>query len=487
MKTASTTAILLLLFLAACAGTAGPARAAQAHPSAPERPPRFPDPVIVNNRELKGLFDGTPVEQLRVLSYRAGGFATIPFQVDERGPLGELLLTQGLLRGKQRDAEGNYTDAPSFGRFGGGDEFVFLARHMAEQATEGAWPAGAARAVETRARDPRDGFSAWAYLCAFPSPPVPAPDNFVDYHVREAESGKPEVHVLSNHYHAAFTDPDKPVAQSGWHVIHRGREGPNIMRTFRSIIDVRLGILHFDFTLENIIPRRLGQIDGPVRVVRRIRNNVRLAGIPLPEFIVKRLSGAALDTDSFYYPDFFYFNGKLTVPKVLVKYGERSRSIFTTDLNRNAMGMLWMNAENREPPCLVDGIMSPQEQALDPGLYQWCLLHGPPGGWMNILTFGEGFRPLDIRLYYMDNMVDGFRPKGDPPLRAYASTGYRVRDFHKIEHDKPLEFTTYIFPIDPDFRPGDQQPYVDMIFRPLEVSATRFLGAEAGPQAPGSP
>jgi len=471
--------LLLLLHLQPCARGAGAAAA-----EAPGRPARFPDPVVANNAVLKGLFDGTPVEQLRALAYRDGDFRAIPFQVDERGPLCELLLTQGPLRGQQRGEGDGYTDAPSFGLFNGGDEFVLLARHMAERAPAGLWPPGASRAAEIRARDPAGGFSAWAYLAAFPSPPERVPDDYVDYRVRQPEDGRPEVHVVSNHYHAAFTDPDKPVAQSGWHIIHQGREGPNILRTFHSIIDVRLGVLHFDFTLENIIPRRLGQIDGPVRVVRRIRNNVRLAGIPLPEFIVKRLSGAALDTDSFYYPDFFYFDGKLTVPKVLIKYGQRSRSIFTTDLNRNAVGMLWMNAQNREPPCLVDGVMSPQERSLDPALYRWCLLHGPPGGWMNILTFGEGFRPMDVRLYYLDNMADGFRPEGDPPLRAYASTGYRVRDFHRIEHRKPLEFTTYIFPVDPDFRPGDEQPYVDMIFRPLEVSAAAFLGGDAAPAAP---
>ncbi len=476
-------AALLAILLAFLAGTEGfcSSDGDSTPPPDPQHQRRFPDPVIVNNRELQGVFDGMPLGDLRVMAYRDGSFLGIPFQVDERGPLGELILTQGLLRGKMRDEEGNYSDAPSFGVFSHGDEFVLLARHMGDRAPAGTWPAGTGRGVEIRALDPRDGTSAWAYLLSFSAPTALSPENFVDYRVRKADGGKPEVHVVSSHYHAAFTDPDKPVAQSGWHIVYEGKEGPNIMRTFHSIVDIRLGILHFDFTLENIIPKRLGQIDGPVRVVRRIRNNVRLAGIPLPEFIVKRLSGAALDTDSFYYPDFFYFNGTLTVPKMLVKYGKRSRSIFTTDLNRNTMGMHWMNARNREDTCLVDGVMSPQEQAMDPALYKWSLLYGPPGGWMNILTFGEGFRTLDIRLYYMDNMVDGFRPKDDPPLRAYASTGYRVKDFHKIEHGKPLEFTTYIFPIDPDFEPGDEQRYVDMIFRPLEISAAAVLDPGRSP------
>jgi hypothetical protein len=440
---------------------------------------RVPDPVVVNLHELQGFFDGIPVGNLRVQVYRDGDFHAIPFQLDERGPLGELLLTQGLLKGKQRNPDGNYSAAPSFGVFSEGDEFVFLARHMGDRAPSGTWPEGAGKGVEVRAEDPGDRSAAWAYLVSFDRPPPLSPEDYIDYRTYEKTRRKPEVHVVSNHYHAAFTDPSQPVAQNGWQILQDGKEGPNIMRTFHSIVDIRLGILHFDFTLENIVPRRLGQIDGPVRVVRRIRNNVKLAGIPLPEFIVRKLSGAALDTDSFYYPDFFYFNGKLTVPQVLVKHGERSRAIFTTDLNRNAIGMYWMNARNQESPCLVDGVMSPQERGLDTALYQWTLLYGPPGGWMNILTFGDGFRPLDVRLYYVDNVVDGFRPEGDPAITAYGSTGYRVKDFHKIEDGKPLEFTTYIFPVDPGYEPGDEQRYVDLVFRPLEVSATAVLRGDA--------
>jgi len=480
----ATWVLFLCLLLPA---TAGPAAASPAAPGVPDParvPIRVPDPVIVNGAELRGAFDGVPAEDLRVLAWRGDRFEGIPFQVDERGPLGDLLLTQGLLQGKQRTPGGEYEDAPGFGVFGPEDEIVFLARQMGDRAPEGRWPEGAVQAVQIRARDPRDGDEAWAVAASFDVPPPRSPDNAIDYRVDETRRGRPEVHIVSTHYHAAFTDPDKPVAQSGWQVVRDGRPGPNILKTFHSIIDIRLGFVHFDFTLENIVPRRLGQIDGPVRVVRRIRNNVKLAGIPVPEFIAKKLSGAALDTDSFYYPDFFYFNGKVTVPQVLVKYGERSKAIFTTDMNRNAVGSLWVNARNRDAPCLVDGVMSPQEQALDPDLYKWSMLYGAPGGWMNILTFGAGFRPLDVRLYYMDNALDGHTPAGDPSIRAYASTGYRVKDFHKIEHGESLEFTTYVFPVDPDFQDGDEQRYVDLIFHPLEVSVPAVLEGEASRPPP---
>ncbi len=470
---------LLVLGLAWPAGRPSPALPAPPH-TIPAASIRVPDPVIVNDRELRGLFHGVPVGKIRVLAWREGRFQGIPFQVDERGPQGELLLPQGILKGKQRDGKGDYEDAPSFGVFSPGDEIVLLARHMADRVPTGRWPEGAARAVEIRARDPLNGANAWATVASFTDPPPLAPENLIDYRAEEKKRGRPEVHLVSTNYHAAFTDPDKPVAQSGWHMIHKGRPGPDIMKTFHSIIDIRLGIVHFDFTLENIIPRRRGQIDGPVRVVRRIRNNVKLAGIPLPEFFAKKLSGAALDTDSFYYPDFFYFDGKVSVPQVLVNYGKRTKAIFTTDMNRNTVGAYWMNARNRASFCLVDGVMSPQERALDPDLYKWSLLYGRHGGWMNILTFGDGFRPLDVGLYYMDNTVDGYTPEGDPLIRAYASTGYRVKDFHKIENGEALEFTTYIFPVAPDFKAGDEQRCVDLIFHPLQVSATAFLENDGG-------
>ncbi len=427
----------------------------------------------MNNATLKEALDGTPIRKIRVLAFKEERFGVIPFQVDERGPEGDLILTQGPLKGKQRDTEGDYVDATSPGMFNGLDEILFMAMDMGDRAPPERWPAGADRAVEIQALDPVDGSREWAYIVSLSDPPPLPGKDYIDYRTFERKKGKPEVHILAENYHAAFTDLGKPVAQSDWQIRQGTWEGKDIMKTFRSIIDIRLGFLHFDFTLENIIPKRLGQIDGPIRVVRRIRNSVRFAGIPIPDFLVKRLAGAALDTDSYYYPGYFFFNGELSVPSVVVKYGKKSSAIFTTDFDVPAVGAYWMDEKNQDAACLMDGVMSPQERALDGSLYRWSLFHGEQGGWMNILTFGEGFRRLDISLYYMDNAVDGFIPEGDPPLMAYGSTGYRVKGFQKIQPGKPLVFNTNIFPIPPDFQKGDEATYINLIFHPLEVSVTR--------------
>lgn len=434
---------------------------------------RVADPVVVDNSVLRQALEGIPIPNIRVLVFRNGQFGCIPFQVDERGPQGDLILTQGPLKGKERDRDGDYVDATSLGVFNGLDEVVFMAMDMGRRAPLETWPEGADRAVEILVLDPVDGSRAWAYICSLSDPPPLVNKDYIDYKTIEREKGKPEVHIVAEHYHAAFTDISKPVAQSDWQIRQGAWEGKDIMKTFRSIIDIHLGFIHFDFTLENIIPKRLGQIDGPVRVVRRIRNSVRFAGIPIPDFLVKKMAGAALDTDSFYYPGYFYFNGELSVPSVLVKYGKNSKAIFTTDFNSQAVGSNWMDEKNQDSACLIDGVMSPQEKALDNSLYKWALFHGEQGGWMNILTFGEGFRRLHIRLYYMDNAIDGFIPEGDPRLIAYGSTGYRVRDFQKILPGKPLVFTTNVFPIFPDYQKGDETGYINLIFHPLEVSATR--------------
>ena len=433
---------------------------------------RTADPVVITNTTLKGLFDGVPIRQMRVLVYRDHSFEGVPFQIDERGPEGELILTQGPLKGKARDKEGNYVKARSFGVFNHRDEIVFLARDLGGRAPRGQWPVEAQRASEFQVSDPVNGHISWAYAASFSKPPAMPQEDYIAYKIHETKKGRPEVHILSEGYHAGFTDPGKPVAQSDWYIREGDWEGPDIMKTFRSLIDVRLGFIHFDFTLENIIPKRLGQIDGPVRVVRRIRNSVKFAGIPIPDFLMKKLAGAALDTDSFYYPDYFFFTGKLSVPHVVVKYGKKSKAVFTTDFNANAAGMYWTDQKNQDTACIVDGVMSPQERTLDPGLYQWSLIQGDQGGWMNILTFEEGFRDLDIRLYYMDNEVDGFTPEGDPPLRGYASTGYRVKEFQKIQKGKPLVFTTNLFAIDPTFKKGDEAAYMNLVFHPLKVSMT---------------
>ena len=475
-RTCQAVFLALLLFQTPCLATVAGAQEDTSRGEAPFSV-RQPDPVIVTNEQLGLAFDGTATEKLRVLAHRGDRFEVVPFQIDERGPLGDLILTQGPLAGKERNEEGDYVAATTAGIFQGQDEIVILARSAGPRAPEDTWPAEARRAVEIRVLDPKAETASWFYLASFDDPPPLSDRDDIAYRTQERKKGNPEVHIVSNRYHAGFTDMSKPVAQSDWRIMGQGgTEGPDIMKTFQSIMNIRLGFLSFEFTLKNIVPRRLGQIDGPVRVVRRIRNNIKFAGIPLPAFLVKKLAGTTLDTDSYYYPDFFYFDGKISVPHVVVKYGSKSTAVFTTDFNSNATGMSWLNEKNQGQACVIDGIMSPREKALDPDLYQWSLFYGPQGGWMNILTFGEGFRPLDIQLYYMDNALDGYRPEGDPPIRSFASTGYRVKDFQKIEKDKPLEFTTYIFAIDPDFKVGDEQKYVDIIYHPLEISVERTLG-----------
>ncbi len=434
---------------------------------------RTADPVIINNQVLGGKLDGVPVPDLQVLAYRNNRFEVIPFQVDERGPEGELILTQGPLKGKQLDKDGNYVACPSWGVFDHQDEIVLLARDTGDRTPLGKWPQGAGKTLEIKVRDPTCGLRSWIYVASFPSPPLPNDKGYIDYQTIINQEGQPEVHILASHYHAAFSDLSKPVAQNDWRIIVDGREGRNIMQTFRTTIFIRVGFIGFDFSLKNIAPKRLGQIDGPVRVVRRIRNGIRLAGIPIPDYLVKKLAGTSLDTDSIYYPDFFYFTGTLSFPHMFVKFGSKSWGVFTTDFNRNTVGMYWLDSRNPKHVCLVDGIMSPQERSLDDSIYQWSLLHGEEGGWMNILSLGEGFQDLHIRLYYLDNAVDGFMPEGESLQAAYGSTGYSVRDFHKIKKGKPLVFTTNVFSIAPDFQPGEERMFTDLIFHPLELSVTR--------------
>jgi len=440
---------------------------------------RIPDPVVINNKVLSGIFDGLLVEQLRVLAYRKGSFQVIPFQVDERGSQGDLILTQGMLAGKERDKEGNYVAAGSWKIFNSLDEIIFLARDMGGRAPRGQWPPGAEKAVEVQALDPLNHTLGWVFIAFFPEPPPLTAGDYLSYRTKEGEKGKTEVHIQSDHYHAGFTDHARPVAQSDWNIFSSAGKGKDFMTTFRTMMQLKVGFITFNFTLKNIIPKRLGQIDGPVRVVRRIRNSIRFAGIPIPDIFIKRLAGTALDADSFYYPDYFYFTGKLNVPRFIIKYGKKSQGIFFTEFNTHAVGMSWLDEKNDDHACLVDGMMSPQELALDDRMYQWSLLYGEHGGWMNILTFGEAFQDIDIRLYYNDNAIQGPEPEADFPVAAFGSTGYLAKDFQKIKEGKPLEFTTNIFAIDSDFKRGDEIPYINLIQHPLEISVTGAWEADS--------
>ena len=165
-----------------------------------------------------------------------------------------------------------------------------------------------------------------------------------------------------------------------------------------------------------------------------------------------------------------------------VKKVSKIKAIFTTDFLQTASGMVWSNSENASAGgCLVDGRMSPQEQALADGAYSWSLLVGPQGGWANILQMHTAFVWRNMKLFYLDD--SSYRYEKDPDINGtWGSTGYHMDKVDKVE-DK-VTFRTNIFAIPNSFTSPETRQLLQIVEHPLETVVRRTWGAEVNGDDP---
>ncbi|MBZ0252884.1 MAG: hypothetical protein K8I02_06040, partial [Candidatus Methylomirabilis sp.] len=311
---------------------------------------------------------------------------------------------------------------------------------------------------------------------------------FMAYDITKGKGGFEVENVWTPRYHVAFSDPEAPFAYTDLRIAKGddGRSwGPDFLDTFRFLISIDTLLVNFIFKTENLLPERMGYIEGPLRVTRRIHLKIKFLGLVIPEFLVKAFSDIELDTDSFYYPMHFYFAASLGIPEFVVRRAEDSYGVFTTDFSERAAGGLWANSRNAGGGIVVDGRMEEAEKKLDAGLAAWMLMAGPAGGWLNVVHVGEGFADVGKKLYYSDNALETpTEEEEDLPefKRAYGSSGYRFDDFSKIRIGAPLNFETYIFALPPGFRENDVPTYTRMLTAPVAVSLgeTRRKAAPEG-------
>ncbi len=129
------------------------------------------DPVVVPCSKL-GAFAGVPLDQVRILAYRAdeSRWEPIPFQIDERKAIVDPWDPVNIRLSYFAQDDGLVDDD---------DELVFLCRDLGDKAPPESWPDGAPVGVRVQLEvsDPVDGSRAWAYAYRYPTeaPAVPSP------------------------------------------------------------------------------------------------------------------------------------------------------------------------------------------------------------------------------------------------------------------------------------------------------------------------
>ncbi len=441
------------------------------------------DVLEVENETLGGIMDGTRAENLRMVRFREGKMEPVPFdlmEMDEHGNIildgvnrnvkwekGTYELTQEAIEttgGKKKvpiELIDNSGSQP--GILDGRDQIVFLARDAGDRYT-GELP-DVNRGIELSVEDPVNQGKAWAYLLDAPGYPR-STEKYMTYTFDEKGQIERVRSVVGSE---VMFDLNKSAAYRDF--VLPGNGGTDIAHTFRAEASFKLKpawlswLPRFSINPEDsTVPILVGYKDG-VFAVRVVKNKIE--NYLLEKYLGDDIKRSELVTVSRYYPEYQYFAGEFPLSKKLKKWMKDLDVVMTTDFNENAKGMVFLNSNNLQAPCLVDGKMDDREKGLNDDPYQWSMLTGDKGGWANILDMKS---KEVLTLFYDDN------EKQD----IFGSIGYRM---NRIDDQDALRFETYIFLLPPNAGPEQMEQLVNLVYRPLETRPGRTFGPPAVPEA----
>lgn len=407
---------------------------------------RTADPVVIKGREFPSM-KGMGLDGFRLFAFCRGQWQPLPFQIDEVDGDGLYVLPSGK-RPNKDTGKGELA-----GRLDDDDELVFMVSDVGDKAPSEKGGLGERCAAEIEVRDPVSGAKGWAYLMWFERPPAASPKDYVRFDPRQDR-------VFAEAYTLGYS-PAKDLVYTTYMAIPHSGAG----RTDASLLDrvnirftasIFLKSITFSRNEDDFVSEVIAYKDGPVRVMRRVANSMRLAlGVQSPKIIAY----------SVYYRDSIETPNTMHLP---VGLGSVAKSIYFeggSDYTHNAFGMQFYCSEDTRG-VLADGRMSPQERSLLQAEHEWTVMSGPQGTIMSRVEMGEGLKGvLGKRLIYIDDLERSNAPEDEPgttPKIGFALTNILA-----------LKKGTYYYNVHfyflPSYVPGREKPYLDIIDHPVEI------------------
>jgi len=393
---------------------------------------------------------GLALAGFRLLASGPDGLRPIPFQIDEVDAEGLYVLTDGAE--PNRDEGGKGQERNLDGALDGNDEVVFMAGDCGDRAAQDAWPAGADRMVEIEVRDPDTAGRGWAYLAWFQHPPPESPKDYVRY-----DPGEDRIHAEC--YTLGYA-PEKDLVYTTSLAIEPecGGNGRDLLDRLliRFSATVLLRGVTFSRNEDDFVSRVLAYKDGPVRMMRRVANSMRLvAGLKTPKLIAY----------SMYYRDAVEAPNRIDVPVAVGKVLRDFHFEGGADYLHECIGMRFYSSRN-PAGVLVDGRMSPEEEALNTQDLEWTLLAGPQGNLLTRVDLGPGLREVvGKELIYRDDAT-----RSEPPESEFGQFPKIAFSFTNLTALKRGRYSYSVhFYCLPPYRPGVEKEFLDILDRPVEA------------------
>lgn len=257
------------------------------------------DPLEVPGSAVSNM-TGAELSHLRVLSSRNGKLEPIPFQIDQKNAENDWVWSAipeaprvnewfngetSLPAASRKNLVHDDQDPPGKDVFDSNDVVVFLVKDAGNRDREAVLQLGAKRFVELEIADPVDEGKGWVYLAWFESgAPALSDVRYVRYEPADFRVSGPEHEFLYSPDHTMVLDDFR---LGGVSVLAGNR--------IRGEVTAGVGpmVLDIAFSEKTIKGYNAGYIEGPVRIVKRSVEHIRLGpGIISP----------AVNCDHFHYP-----------------------------------------------------------------------------------------------------------------------------------------------------------------------------------------
>ncbi len=393
-------------------------------------------PVVLTGKDLPPLLN-RPLKALALYAVNAGELRPIPFQIDRRDAAGAFQIPTG---DAQRTVEAEAV-------LDGNDECVFMASDIGDKTARVPDTLGASAGAEIELRDPHTGQRGWVYGLVFEErPPVLSPADYVAY--------DPERDTVESDIVRIGFAQEKPFLIDT--ILWKEAETRRYARNFTDTMKIRhrgklLRAVPFERTQGDYTSRLTAVRDGPVRVIRRTSNRVR---------VLWRLKTPSISIDFIHYANAFFMDTRLDLPFRPGLFFSDVETVMSLD-GRPDPGLprteVFTHSLRDGVP--IDGTMSDQKKLLNFSSDNALVLANTFGKILVALEVERG-SPIRARPYLMDDAALADPPENIPGQFGnvgFLSTGWDRLDT-AVHHLVVSVYMIRAITVDDAFRTLRQAP-----------------------------
>ncbi len=363
-------------------------------------------PVVLTGKMLPALRK-IPIGKVAFYAVHQSVARPIPLQIDRRDYNGTFQIP--------RDAEEKAREAKL--PLHRNDECVFMVSDIGEKMEQPPERIKIQSAIEIELTDPETDRHGWVYVFTFPgTPPETSPKDYVTYHGEEDS-------VESAIYRVAFSKEKPLLIESSIQKDPAGKgESPNFTDTLKIRHRGKL-FHHIDFlrTQADYTSRLAAVKDGPVRVIRKTSNRIR---------VLWRLRTPAICVDYIHYAHAFFMETHLHVPFRTGWFFSDMATLVTIDGNDDpSLPAVRLFSDSFPEGMAINGEMSPEEEQFNRSGEAYFALSSRYG--KTLVKFDLAKDSLiHARAYVMDD-----RNLPDPPERIpgqFGNVGFYSTGWDKL-------------------------------------------------------